>query len=236
MSILIKDIEVLARRQLSELVPKFWSSEEIVAIIGQGVKDLWRDIANLKQEHFLKVNDRDVVLKAGERQFTGVPRDVHKIYMVEARDLTLNGSNVGVAFEFKDWNHPNFKQARSMDSVDPSNCVIYVSPMGAGGPDGETIVRVAPTVTADLNITFAYVPTLSELKGDDQVPIPGEASNALVAWTMAYARAKETEDRSPDPNWLSVYSTEKQHLLESLGLRQYQDAQYVDALFEEYWG
>ena len=66
-------------------------------------------------------------------------------------------------------------------------------------------------------------------------PIPGESDNAVVAWTVAYARAKEREDRSPDPNWLAVYATEKQHLLQSLGLRQLQEPEFADAMFMSYW-
>ena len=58
----------------------------------------------------------------------------------------------------------------------------------------------------------------------------------MVAWTVAFARAKEREDLSPDPGWLAIYSTEKQHLLQSLGLRQYHEPSYVNAIFEEYWG
>ncbi len=56
-----------------------------------------------------------------------------------------------------------------------------------------------------------------------------------MAWTVAFARAKERDDRSPDPNWLAVYATEKSHLLESLGLRQYQEPTYVEAIYNNYW-
>jgi len=57
----------------------------------------------------------------------------------------------------------------------------------------------------------------------------------LIAWTVAFARAKESEDRSPDPNWLSVYATEKAHLLGSLGLRQLQEPEFAQAMFSEFW-
>ena len=48
-------------------------------------------------------------------------------------------------------------------------------------------------------------------------------------------RAKEREDRSPDPSWLAIYANEKQMLLQSLGLRQYHEPQKVDDIFAEYW-
>jgi hypothetical protein len=87
-----------------------------------------------------------------------------------------------------------------------------------------------------VSLRFVYVPTLATMTAASTVPIPGEADNALIAWTVAYARAKERDDRSPDPGWLTVYATEKQHLLQSLGLRQLQEPEYVKAMFEEYWG
>src|SRR3990167_5032716 len=31
----------------------FWSSAELIDIMNQGIKDLWRDIVDLKQEHYL---------------------------------------------------------------------------------------------------------------------------------------------------------------------------------------
>lgn len=232
----IKHVQTLVRRQLNELTPKFWTEEELHDIILQGIRDLWKDIVNLKQEHFLKLDDHNVVLKSGEHKLSGVPKDVHKIYLIEPRDPSLNGGNNGVVFEFKDRNHNTFKAAQALDSVDPSMVTIYFCPTGAGGPDGETVIYCAPSVTSDLNILFGYIPTLVDLQPTDPIPIPGESSNALVAWTLAYARAKERDDRGPDPTWLQVYMTEKTHILEALGVRQYQDPQYADALFEEYWG
>jgi len=120
-------------------------------------------------------------------------------------------------------------------SVDPSNEVIYYSITSAGGPVNAPVIYCAPQVTSDVAIRFWYIPTLGDLVADDAVPIPGEADNALVTWTVAYARAKEREDRSPDPAWLAVYSAEKTNLLQSLGLRQYQEPSYVDAIFQEFW-
>lgn len=230
----IADVERLARNHLVEPVPKFWSSQELTDIIIAGIRDLWRDIVNLKQEHFLKIND-GVVFKAGDDRLTGIPEDVHKIYLIEPLDNSNASANEGLQFMPLDYNHRLAQLARSRDAISPLNDTIYYSPTGMGGPSGVTTIYAAPKVSADVKISFAYVPTLDDLDSSDEVPVPGESTNALVAWTVAYARAKETEERSPDPGWLSTYATEKQHILQALGLRQYQEPIYVDASFQEYW-
>lgn len=231
----IASIEVLSRQRLIEQTASFWTSAELVEIISAGVRDLWRDIVDLKQEHYLTINNTDVFYDVSSSQLSGVPTDVHKIYMIEARTLVENSSNIGLQFLPLDYNHRNFQLARSRGPVDPANDTIYYSIMSQGAPVNAPVIKCAPGVTSLVNISFCYVPTIGQLTSTSMVPIPGEADNALVAWTVAFARAKEREDRSPDANWLAVYATEKQHLLQSLGLRQYQEPTYADAMFEEYW-
>ena len=227
-----------------EATASFWSSAEIVDIIGKGCLDLWRDIVDLKAEHYFVVDNTNVTLAANTATLTGVPADVHKVYLIEARDTSPSSSNRNLNFTPLDYNHNKFVAARSTSDIDPSNAEIFYAITGTGAPvsgdsitfDG-TVIYVAPQVNSAVNLSFVYVPTLStaDLESGDYVPIPGEADNALIAWTVAFARAKERDDRSPDPNWLAIYSTEKQHLLQSLGLRQYQEPMIVDALFEGYW-
>lgn len=232
----ISVIETLSRQRLIEPVPNFWSSDEIVQIVIAGVKDLWRDVVDLKQEHYLTVNTTDVTLQPSTGQLQGVPTDVHKVYMIKPVDATANSANVGLVFHPADLNHKDFVQSQTLDAIEPRNSCIYYAITGQGAPVNAPIIYIAPKVTLPVSISFAYVPTLGSMTSDTIVPIPGEADNALVAWTVSYARAKEREDRSPDPNWLGIYSTEKQHLLQSLGLREYQAPKFVDALFAEYWG
>lgn len=231
----ISTIELLARQRLAEITPRFWASSELLSIISAGTRDLWRDIVDLKQEHYLTVNNTNVTLQPNSDRLSGVPQDVHKVYLIEGRDLTTNSSNQGLVFQPKDYNHNDFQLARSRPVTEPSNDIIYYCVTSQGGPVGAPIIYVAPQVNSAVNISFAYVPTLGTLTPESLVPIPGEADNALVAWTVAFARAKEREDRAPDPSWLSIYATEKQHLLQSLGLRQYHEPLYVDAMFAEYW-
>lgn len=232
----LSDIEALVRTTpLIEPSAKFWSSAELISIINLGIKDLWRDIVDLKQEHFLTIDNTNVIMPQSSFTLQGVPNDVHKIYMIEPRDLTAAGQGRATIFTPLDYNHLTFQAARAQPSTDPANCTVYYCPMKAGGPVMTTEIRVAPTITSDLPLSFCYVPTLATLPSAGIVPIPGEADNALVAWTVAYARAKESETRAPDATWLAVYNTEKAHLLGSLGLRQYQENTYAEAIFAQYW-
>lgn len=228
-------IETTARLRLREVTPRFWSSVELVELISSGIRDLWRDIVDLKQEHYLKVNNTDVSLPASSDALTGVPTDVHKVYLIEARDPSSQSTNAGLIFTPKDLNHVDFQMARSRDAIEPINDNIYYAITGQGAPVNAPVIYCAPKVTSSVNITFYYVPSIGTLTSGSTVPIPGEADNALIAWTVAFARAKERDDGSPDPNWLAIYSTEKTHLLESLGLRQYQEPSYVDAIYQNYW-
>lgn len=233
MSTPVSSIIRSVREHLIELTPKFWADEELLDFVNRGVKDLWRDIADLKQEHFLKVDNDNVSLPSGASQLSGVPTDVHKIYLIEPRDLQANS---GVTFTPRDYNDRRFMNMRSADSMDPANGVeIYYAIHQQGAPVGAPTIPIAPRVNSTVLISFCYVPTVPTLTAASQLPIPGEADNAVIAWTVAYARTKEREDRAPDPTWLSLYATEKAHLLESLGLRQYQENTYVNAMWEEYW-
>ena len=237
MATLLSAIETQARRHLIETTASFWSSAELIDIANQGIKDLWRDIVDLKQEHFLTVDTTNVTMAANTATLTGVPTDVHKVYLIEPVDTSSGATNEGLIFVPRDYNHPIVQAARSSDAVESDHNHIYYSVTGAGAPTGtaSTVIYVAPQITSAATLRFVYVPVLAAVAAGGNNPIPGEADNALIAWVVAYARAKEREDRSPDPNWLMVYKTEKDHLMQSLGLRQLQEPSYVDALFEVYW-
>lgn len=233
----VKDIVTRVRNLLVEKQPRFWSDPELIGYIEAGVKDLWRDIVDLKQEHYLIRNVTDVSYPASSDRLIGVPVNVHKIYMVEPVDLTVNGANASLEFKPLDYNHDSFRSARARDSIDPSADTIYYAITSQGAPVDAPVIFCAPQVNSSVPIAFSYVPTLDPIQSpDDRIPIPGEADNAIVAWAVAYARAKEKEDRAPDATWLAVYASDKQHLLQSLGLREYQEPQFVDALFADFWG
>lgn len=237
MATLISAIETQARRHLIETTASFWTSAELVDIIAKGCLDLWRPIVDLKQEYYLTVDPTHVTMEANATTLTGVPPNVHKVYLIEPLDNGSNGANQGLHFDPLDYNDPKFRAARASASTDPSNGVIYYAVTGQGAPVAAPVIYVAPTVSSRLTLRFCYVPVLavSDLTAENPVPIPGEADNALIAWTVAFARAKEREDRSPDPEWLTIYGTEKQNLLQSLGLRQLQEPEFVKGTFEDLW-
>ena len=231
----ISDIIPIVRNRLIEPQPKFWSDAELTEIAVKGVRDLWRDIADLKQEHFVITNTTDVTFPANATELAGVPNDVHKVYNIEPVNMTVNGVNIGLMFSPLAYTDNRFQEARTELAISPQNDVIYYAIHNAGAPISPPRIFCAPQVTSAVALAFTYVPTLGPLTGSDPNPIPGESDNAIIAWTVAFARAKEREDRAPDPGWLTIYATEKQHLLQSLGVRQYQEAVFAKAMYEEYW-
>lgn len=235
MATLVSTIETKARLRLNEPTARFWSSNEIVGIINAGIYDLWRDVVQLKQEHFLTIDTTNVSLSADSSTLTGVPSDVHKIYLITPRDVSWDSANKGLKFEPADYNSDKFQGALQRDAIEASNDCVYYAVIGAGGPVGAATVYVAPQVSSDVDISFCYIPTLGTYTSASTIPVPGECDNALVAWTVAYARAKEREDLAPDPSWLALYYKEKDHVLQSLGVRNVQEPTYVDALFEAEW-
>ena len=97
-------------------------------------------------------------------------------------------------------------------------------------------IYVAPKLSAAVNLSMTYVPSLAVLTAISTNPVPGESDNAVIAWTVAYARAKERDDRAPDAGWLAIYGSEKQNILVSLSPRQTQEPVVATAMFEELWG
>lgn len=229
------EVQTTVRERLSEPTPIFWSESEIHNILTAGAKDLWRSVVDLKQEHYLRVNDTDVYIPAGSDQMAGVPADVHKVYLIEPRDLTTSGVRTSLLFTPRDFNHDDFRGAKANGTIYPPFGQVFYAIMGQGAPTSSPVIKIAPMLSADVTLTFTYVPSLEPMQLESTIPIPGEADNALVAWGVAYARAKESEDRAPDSNWLSIYSTEKTNLLHSLGLRQYQEPTVTDGLFDALW-
>jgi hypothetical protein len=235
MATVIANLIPIIRNRLVEPTARFWTDDELTEMVISGIRDLWRDVVDLKQEHYLTINNTDVFLAPNSSQLSGVPVDVHIVYMIEPQDVTEQSPTEGLLFQPREYNNDSFISARTRPPIDPSNDVIYYDIHSQGAPVGAPIIRVAPQVTSTVYLSFGYVPTLSALTEQSVVPIPGEADNALIAWTVAYARSKERDDRSPDPAWLNIYGTEKAHLLNSLGLREYQEPKYVDAIWSQYW-
>ena len=234
MATTLAQLETLVRLRISEPTARFWTSAELIEILSAGVRDLWRDIADLKEEHFMTISE-SVTQAVDAYTLTGVPTDVHKIILIEPLDISEDSANINLIYKPSQYQSDEFMGARSRDSIDPTNDIIYYAITAAGTPVGAPTIRVAPAVNTEVELSFAYVPSVGTLTSASNNPIPGESDNALVAWAVAFARAKEREDLAPDPSWMAVYSTEKLHLLQSLGVRQYQEPTYVDPMFKEFW-
>lgn len=212
----------------------FWSNDELFGYAKRGTTDLWKAVIDLHHEHFLTENTTDVSLASGANQLTGVPRDTFRVYFIESSDPTTTG----ISFVPRPANHRDFVAARWLgiqQVIAPTRGqTVYYCLTGAGAPNSTPIVLTAPALSSAVPLNFWYVPIIgvhNYALESARNPIPGESDQALIAWIIAHARAKEREDRSPDPAWLTVYSTEKQSLLASLTPRQEQEAEYVDSVF-----
>lgn len=208
---------------------QYWSDKELLDILNKGIKDLWRSIVDLEQEHFLTIDSTNVSAVASTTALSGVPNDVYKVHMLRPRTYS---SNRGLYFRPKDIKHPDWQAAEAMSAVPATDNTIWYSIINAGAPTGAPTINIAPQLNAACLLTLIYVPVLAEKEASDNNPIPGESDNALICWTVAFARAKEREEAAPDPEWISIYSTEKQNILTSLTPRQVQEPEYVEAMFE----
>lgn len=239
MATLLSSLETQSRRHLIETTANFWLSAELIDIANKGIKDLWGAIIDLFQEHYLTVDITNVSISASTATLSGVPADVFRVFLIEPKTLSSSGDYRNLTFLPRDYNSPDFKAARRLGDVDPTQeNVIYYALSGAGAPVGAPTIHIAPTLSSAIaagQIRFAYNPVIADKVAADSNPIPGESDNALIAWIVAYARAKEREDRSPDPNWLKVYATEKQNILTRLTPRQTQEPDVVEAVFGSLW-
>ena len=239
MATLLSAIETQSRRHLIETTASFWTSAELIDIANKGIKDLWGAIIDLFQEHYLTVDITGVSISASTATLSGVPTDVFRVFLIEPKTLSSSGDYRNLTFIPRDYNSPDFKAARRLGDVDPTQeNVIYYALSGAGAPVGAPTIHIAPTLSSAIaagQIRLVYNPVVADKTAADSNPIPGESDNALIAWTTAYARAKEREDRSPDPNWLAVYATEKQNILTRLTPRQTQEPDVVEAVFGSLW-
>src|SRR3990167_753189 len=232
MATLLSSIESQSRLHLKDASVSFWSSAELIDIMNKGIKDLWGAIIDLHQEHFLTVDITNVSLAADTATLTGVSSDVFRVHLIEPLDTTVDPGQ-RIIFIPRDYNSSEFTNARSWTAQDPNGGArIYYTLSQAGAPVAAPTVHVAPQLSSALSLRFVYVPILAAVAAAGNNPIPGEADNALIAWTVSYGRAKEREDRSPDPNWLAVYATEKRNLLTRLTPRQTQEPDVVQGFFE----
>jgi hypothetical protein len=235
------DAVVAPTTNTSGIDSPFWTEQELLDLLILGCKDLWKGIVDLHQGHFVKIDDTGTVIyPAGTSgvttSFTGIPEDCFRVLMVEPKDLGATGSTVIRSFRPRQFQSRTFQAARAMSVQDSSSWLeIYYDILNAGSPVGAPLLVGAPPVSSAVPIRLTYVKTLPTLVETDYNPIGGESDNALIAWTVAYAKAKENEQRMPDAGWLAIYSTEKQGLLTVSTPRQEQEEEEVESLFGDCW-
>lgn len=203
-----------------------------------GALDMWGAILDLHQDHYFKINDTDVKLAANDLYVSGIPEDCFRITLIEPRDTTVTGNGHQVIFVPRKYNHPDFIIARTLDPQDPNalpSRQIYYQIVGQGSPVEAPKIVCAPKISAELPLRMAYNPSIwPDSNPPSFNPIPGESDNALKCWTIAYARAKETDGRTPDAGWLANYGTEKQLILTRLTPREEQEPEVVEDMFQGY--
>jgi hypothetical protein len=229
-------LETAARLHLQEITAAFWTSAELIDILNKGIQNLWGAVVDLHEEHYMTVDVTNVSQAVDGTTLTGVPSDVFRILLIEPRDTTSASATRHVQYFPRDYASADFRNARQLTSQDPSAGLTILYAMSqAGPPVGTPTVLVAPKLSSALTLRFVYVPSQAVLASSGNNPIPGESDNALVAWCVAYAKAKESPNGTPDLTWLSVFKTEKDALLVRLAPRQTQEPTIVEDLFGAYW-
>jgi hypothetical protein len=237
MATLISSVLANARVDLLESSASFWTDAELLQHFKEGVADLWRSIILLDEAHFQTTDITNVSLAANSETLTGVPTDCFKVVLIEPRDLSSTSSSALVMFWPRKGNSAAARNARQLSAQDPTGGLdIYYEVEGKGSPVAAPVIRVTPQVSSAVNLRFVYIanPAQGALTASDNNPIPGESDKALRAWVVAHARAKEREDRSPDPNFLAIYKTEKDSILTTLEPRQDQEPIVVEDFFGGY--
>ena len=214
----------------------FWQDSELYNIFVRGCHDLWGAILDIHGEHFLTINVTTVVMNANATQLDGVPNDCFRVYQIEPRDTTQMGTSRGFLFLPRKYNSPDFTNARTRTALDIGRVdSIFYSVSNVGTPIAAPTILIAPQVTATVPLRLAYNPAITvEGLAGGMNPIPGESDLALIAWIIAFARAKEREDRLPDPGWLSTYQQEREAMLVRMTPRQEQEPDTAEGMFDAY--
>jgi hypothetical protein len=235
MSTTIDTIVARARTQLLEPTAKFWSDAELLAHGNSAAHDLWKGIIDLYQDHFVTIDTTSMTLSSSTGDVTGVPADLFRVHMVQPRVLGRNSVNQSLIFQPRTLTHPDYVQAQAARPRNPQWNTLYYATINAGAPVAAPAIKVRPFVTSDVPLEVWYIPTLAPMTLNTSTPnpIPGQSDKAIESYIIAFARTKEREDRSPDPEHLSIYATEKRNLLVALTPRSDQEPEVVESFWKD---
>ncbi|HUU46382.1 MAG TPA: hypothetical protein VM118_11685 [Acidobacteriota bacterium] len=232
MATLISTLVGSARTTLIESSASFWSDDELLRLASGGIRDLWKKVIDLNKDHFVTIYETNVAAAASTAALTGVPSDVFRVVALQPRTLGATSANRGLIFKPRELNHPDWVQSEASAAVTPSNRVVYYAIINAGAPVAAPEIHLSPQLASALDLTLKYIPTLGTLTLGSTNPIPGESDVAIKHYIIAFARAKEREDRAPDPEHLSIYATEARNLLTVLTPRSVQEPEFVVGMWE----
>ncbi len=220
------------RAHLQEVVPRFWTDDELLGHARNGTKDLWRRLKDTYQDHFRTIDTTNVSIAAAGTTLTGVPADCSTVLGIKPR----TPSTRPIIFKHRDYLHPDFQAAEAGAAIDVSAPgVIYYDIDGAGAPVAAPTIRIAPSVTSALLVALVYVPTLADVALVDENPIPGESDQALEYWIAAHAIPKQRGESQPDPGFLASYEAEAAKLMTGVTPRDESEPEVVEAFFEDCW-
>lgn len=220
-----------ARDKLLETTESFFDDDELLRSLNLGVKDLWRSISDTFQDYFFTIGS--VSQAANATSLSSVPTDVAKVQGIEPSDLSASPS---LKYFPRKYTDADMQNARGASAQDPGSAgPIFYAVTGAGGPVGAPTIYVAPKLSSAVALKLIYTPTTPAMTltpTDTPNPIPGESDDALIAWVIAHALARDAEDRKPDPDWLAKYATEKTNILTFLTPRQEDEPDVAEGVHE----
>jgi hypothetical protein len=219
-----------ARTTLSETTASFWTDAELLVHANAAIKDLWRSIIDLYQDHVVTIDVTNMSIAANASTVTGVPADLFRI--VEIAPRTLNSVNRGLVFKPRTLTSPDYMQAKAIPAIEPTSAVVYYAVINAGAPVGAPAIQIAPQLASAVPLSVTYNPVIPTKVVGDNNPIPGESDAAIRAYIIAWARARERPDREPDPGYISIYATEKTNCIVALTPRSVQEPEYVTGMWE----
>jgi hypothetical protein len=233
MATLVETLIANARVQLKETTPKYWTQAELLNHANSAIKDLWKSIIDLYQDHFVTIDNTNMVLSSTTGEITGIPADAFRVHMIQPRVLGDQSVNQSLVFKPRTLTHPDYVSAQSSRPQQSQYGVVFYAVRNAGAPVGAPAISCRPMLRSDVNLTVWYIPTLASLALGQYNPIPGESDKAIEEYILAFARVKEREDRAPDPEHISIYATEKRNLLVALTPRSDQEPETVVGMWEE---
>lgn len=226
------------RDLINESTASFWSDAELLRYMNGAINDLYRRIKDNIQDDFFTLDESNVSAAASTAALTGVPSNVAEIRQLLPRSIV---SYPNLRFWPRKWTDYDFQAARASTALDPiSGGDVFYAIYGTGGPVGAPNIEIAPTLSAAVPLTLAYVPSRTEITSDATVnPIPGESDMALVYYTTAHALGRtphgDNDTMRPDSAYMKLFEQEAVKIVVASTPRQTDEPDVAEAFFEMYW-